>query len=83
MLEKKVIYDRVAALVADHFELSTDQISGDLNFLNDIDVDSIDFVELVLEMEDEFDAEIPDEDADKLTTINQTVDYIYEHQAKK
>ncbi|MFL1695365.1 acyl carrier protein [Weissella kandleri] len=79
-MEKQAIYDQVATLVADHFELNPDQVTGDLNFLKDIDADSIDFVELVLEMEDAFDAEIPDEDADKLTTINDTVDYIYNHQ---
>ncbi|KRN75025.1 hypothetical protein IV73_GL000783 [Weissella kandleri] len=79
-MEKQAIYDQVAALVADHFELNPDQVTGNLNFLKDIDADSIDFVELVLEMEDAFDAEIPDEDADKLTTINDTVDYIYNHQ---
>ena len=44
--------------------------------MKDIDADSIDFVELVLEMEDEFGAEISDEDAEKLITINNTVDYI-------
>lgn len=44
--------------------------------MTDIDADSIDFVELVLEMEDEFGAEISDEDAEKLITINDTVDYI-------
>nr|WP_243198171.1 acyl carrier protein [Weissella diestrammenae] len=68
--------------MTDHFELEPEKVTGDLNFLTDIDADSIDFVELVLEMEDEFGAEISDEAAETLVTINSTVDYIYNHQSK-
>ena len=75
-MERQEIFDKVSALVADHFELDPAKVTGDLNFLTDIDADSIDFVELVLEMEDEFGAEISDEDAEKLVTIDNTVDYI-------
>ncbi|MCM0583072.1 acyl carrier protein [Weissella diestrammenae] len=81
-MEKKAIYDRVVTIVTDHFELEPEKVTGDLNFLTDIDADSIDFVELVLEMEDEFGAEISDEAAETLVTINSTVDYIYNHQSK-
>lgn len=75
-MERQEIFDKVSALVADHFELDPAKVTGDLNFLTDIDADSIDFVELVLEMEDEFGAEISDEDAEKLVTVDNTVDYI-------
>lgn len=75
-MERQEIMDKVIELVADHFELDPAKVTGELNFLTDIDADSIDFVELVLEMEDEFGAEISDEDAEKLITINDTVDYI-------
>jgi acyl carrier protein len=75
-MERQQVFDKVVALVADHFELDPAKVTGDLNFLTDIDADSIDFVELVLEMEDEFGAEISDEDAEKLITIDQTVDFI-------
>ena len=75
-MERQEILNKVIELVADHFELDTAKVTGELNFLTDIDADSIDFVELVLEMEDEFGAEISDEDAEKLITINDTVDYI-------
>ena len=75
-MERQEILNKVIELVADHFELDPAKVTCELNFLTDIDADSIDFVELVLEMEDEFGAEISDEDAEKLITINDTVDYI-------
>lgn len=75
-MERQEIMNKVIELVADHFELDPAKVTSELNFLTDIDADSIDFVELVLEMEDEFGAEISDEDAEKLITINDTVDYI-------
>jgi len=79
-MEKQAIYDRVVSIVADHFELDPEKVNGNLNFLTDIDADSIDFVELVLEMEDEFGAEISDEAAEGLVTIDNTVDYIFDNQ---
>jgi acyl carrier protein len=79
-MEKQAIYDRVVSIVADHFELDPEKVTGNLNFLTDIDADSIDFVELVLEMEDEFGAEISDEAAEGLVTIDNTVDYIFDNQ---
>ena len=75
-MERQEILDKVITLVADHFELDPASITGETNLTKDIDADSIDFVELVLEMEDEFGAEISDEDAEKLVTVNNTVDYI-------
>lgn len=75
-MERQEILNKVITLVADHFELDPATLTGETNLMKDIDADSIDFVELVLEMEDEFGAEISDEDAEKLITINNTVDYI-------
>ncbi|MDF8373655.1 acyl carrier protein [Weissella paramesenteroides] len=75
-MERQEILNKVITLVADHFELDPACLTGETNLMKDIDADSIDFVELVLEMEDEFGAEISDEDAEKLITINNTVDYI-------
>lgn len=60
--------------------MKRDTITPNLNFLTDIDADSIDFVELVLEVEDMFNVEISDEDAENLVTLQQTVDYIVAHQ---
>ena len=57
------------------------KITDDLNLKTDLDADSIDFVEFVLELEDTFGEEINDEDAEKLSTIGEVVDYIAEHTA--
>lgn len=81
-MEKKEIFDKVSAIVADHFDIDRAKITDDLNLREDLDADSIDFVEFVLEVEDTFGAEISDDDAEKLSTIGQVVDYIDEHLAK-
>ncbi|MCM0598720.1 acyl carrier protein [Periweissella fabalis] len=75
-MTKQDIYNTISASIMEQFNLSADKIKPELNFLNDIDADSIDFVELVLDLEDHFDVEIPDEDAEKLVTLQNTVDYI-------
>ncbi|CAH0418160.1 acyl carrier protein [Periweissella ghanensis] len=75
-MTKQDIYNTISASIMEQFSLSADKITPSLNFLNDIDADSIDFVELVLDLEDHFDVEIPDEDAEKLVTLQSTVDYI-------
>ncbi|MEJ6348565.1 acyl carrier protein [Holzapfeliella sp. He02] len=76
-MNKEEIFNKIADLIADRFEVDKDKISPELNFKTDLDADSIDFVEFVLEMEDAFSSEIPDEEAEKLTTVQQAVDYIY------
>ncbi|WP_367375993.1 acyl carrier protein [Lentilactobacillus kefiri] len=79
-MDKKDVFNKIADLVADQFDVHRSKITGDLNFKNDLDADSIDFVEFVLDLEDTFNAEISDEDAEKLNTINEAVDYIMAHQ---
>ena len=79
-MEKDAIYNRMADEIAQRFNVNRDAITPDLNFLTDIDADSIDFVELVLEVEDMFNVSISDEDAESLVTLQQTVDYIVTHQ---
>ncbi|MCC3238043.1 acyl carrier protein [Pediococcus acidilactici] len=61
--------------------MDADQITEKLNFKDDLNADSIDIVEFVLELEDTFGAEISDEDAEKLTTVADAVNYISEHQS--
>lgn len=61
--------------------MDADQITEKLNFKEDLNADSIDIVEFVLELEDTFGAEISDEDAEKLTTVADAVNYISEHQS--
>ncbi|GMA69395.1 acyl carrier protein [Leuconostoc litchii] len=79
-MEKEAIYNMMADEIAERFNVKRDNITPDLNFLTDIDADSIDFVELVLEVEDMFNVEISDDDAENLVTLQQTVDYIVDHQ---
>ena len=81
-MTKQEIFDKISKIIEDRFEVSKDKITNDLNFRTDLDADSIDFVEFIMELEDIFGAEISDDDAEKLTTIGQVVDYNYDHQQK-
>ncbi|APG73530.1 acyl carrier protein [Lactobacillus delbrueckii subsp. jakobsenii ZN7a-9 = DSM 26046] len=74
------IFDKIATLIADNFQLDKDKITMDTNFTKDLDADSIDLVEFIMQMEDEFGAEIPDEDAAKIITVADAVAYIKGHQ---
>ena len=82
-MEKNEIFDKVSAIVADHFDIDRAKITDDLNLKTDLDADSIDFVEFVLEVEDTFGSEIEDSEAEKLNTIGEVVDYIAAHQNDK
>ena len=74
------IFDKSATLIADNFQLDKDKITMDTNFTKDLDADSIDLVEFIMQLEDEFGAEIPDEDAAKIITVADAVAYIKSHQ---
>ena len=81
-LSKEQIYEKLACEVSKRFEVPREVVEGDHDFVKRLGGDSIDVVELVVEVEDEFDIEIPDEDLDELTTLNKVTDYIYDHQGK-
>ncbi|KRL63986.1 hypothetical protein FC23_GL000234 [Lactobacillus psittaci DSM 15354] len=80
MMTQTEIFNKIASILADHFNIDQDKVTMDLNFKNDLDADSIDFVEFVMDLEDEFGSEIPDDEAEKLTTVGQAVEYIEKHQ---
>ncbi|MDR0898889.1 MAG: acyl carrier protein [Lactobacillaceae bacterium] len=80
--DKDQIYNELVDEISKRFDLSKDKITPNLNFITDVDADSIDFVELVLELEDMYQLEIPDEVAEKLITLQETVDYIYQNQGE-
>lgn len=80
-MSKEEIFNKIAEILADRFELKTEQITNTLNFKEDLNADSIDIVEFVLELEDTFGAKITDEAAENLVTVGDAVDYISEHQA--
>ncbi|MDA7701455.1 acyl carrier protein [Gammaproteobacteria bacterium] len=70
------IEDRVKKIVSDQLGASVDTIENDSSFVDDLGADSLDTVELVMALEEEFDLEIADEDAEKISTVNEAVAYI-------
>jgi len=72
------IFARVKKIVADQLEVDPTEVKPEANFANDLGADSLDTVELVMALEEEFDIEIPDEDAEKITTVQASVDFISE-----
>lgn len=77
--KREKIFDQVASIIAEHFDVDEAKITDDLDLRNDLDADSIDFVEFVLELEDTFGQQIDDDDAEKLHTVGEVVDYINAH----
>lgn len=77
----KDIEKTVKRIVCEQLSAKEEDIKNDSSFVNDLGADSLDTVELVMALEDEFDTEIPDEDAEKITTVQQAVDYIVEHKS--
>ena len=71
--------DKVVAIVSDQMGVDKAEISRETSFVNDLNADSLDQVELVMELEDEFELSIPDEDAVKIQTVGQAIDYIKEN----
>ncbi|EHN58976.1 MULTISPECIES: acyl carrier protein [Oenococcus] len=82
-MTKEEIAAQLTKEVSTRFNLPESKITPDLDFTKDVDADSIDFVELVMELEDKYDIEISDDDAAKLITFQSTVDYLYDHVSKR
>lgn len=68
--------EKVIKILSEQLEISESEINGDSNLQEDLDADSLDVMEIVMELEEEFDIEIDDEDVTKITTPNQIVKYI-------
>ncbi len=67
-------------IIAEQLGLKADEIKNDASFVDDLGADSLDTVELVMALEEEFETEIPDEEAEKITTVQQAIDYINSRQ---
>lgn len=80
IMTEEEIFTKIKDILADNFEVSKDKITKETNFTTDLDADSIDLVEFILQLEDEFGAEISDEDAEKIKTVGDAVSYIASHQ---
>ncbi|HHT27825.1 MAG TPA: acyl carrier protein [Firmicutes bacterium] len=72
------IFERVVEVVVDQLGVDADKVTDDASFVDDLNADSLDIVELVMAFEEKFDLEIPDEDAEKITTVGAAVKYIKE-----
>jgi len=68
--------DRVKKIVVEHLGVEEDKVSEGASFIDDLGADSLDTVELVMALEEEFDVEIPDEDAEKIATVNDAISYL-------
>ncbi len=71
--------ERVQAIVVDRLGVEADQVVESAEFIGDLDADSLDLVEVIMAMEQEFDLEIKDEDAEKIRSVGDAVKYINEH----
>ena len=70
------VEERVKKIVAEQLGVKLEEITNDASFVEDLGADSLDTVELVMALEEEFDCEIPDEEAEKITTVQQAIDYV-------
>ena len=77
-LSENEVYDKVKSVIVEQLGVSEAEVTREASFTDDLGADSLDTVELVMALEEEFNTEIADEDAEKLTTVGKTVDFILE-----
>lgn len=75
------IEERVKKIVAEQLGVKEEEVKNESSFVEDLGADSLDTVELVMALEEEFETEIPDEEAEKITTVQAAIDYVNSHQA--
>ncbi len=73
------VEERVKKIVIEQLGVKEDEVKEDASFVDDLGADSLDTVELVMALEEEFETEIPDDEAEKITTVRQAIDYINSH----
>ena len=76
------VEDKVKAIIVEELGVDEAEVTANARFIDDLGADSLDTVELVMRFEEEFGIEIPDEDAEKITTVQQAIDYINSHKGK-
>ena len=70
------VLDKVKEIVVDKLDVNEDEVTNDAKFMDDLGADSLDTVELIMQFEEDFGIEIPDEDAEKILSVQQAIDYI-------
>jgi acyl carrier protein len=80
-LDREEILGKIQEITADRLGVDEGDVTTDASFREDLEADSLDLVELIMELEEQFGMEIPDEEAEKITTVEEAVDYVMEHQA--
>jgi len=80
-LDREEILGKIQEITADRLGVDESDVTPDASFREDLEADSLDLVELIMELEEQFGMEIPDEEAEKITTVEEAVDYVTEHQA--
>lgn len=78
-MSEKEIFEKLKSIVVDQLGVNEENVTMEATFVDDLAADSLDIVELVMNIEEEFDLEIPDTDAEKIATIGDVVKYIEEH----
>jgi acyl carrier protein len=80
-LEREEVLGKIQEIAADRLGVDEGEVTPDASFREDLEADSLDLVELIMELEEQFGMEIPDEEAEKITTVDEAVEYVMEHQA--
>ena len=78
-MSEKSIEQRVKDIIVEQLGVKPEQVTPEAKFIEDLGADSLDTVELVMALEEEFECEIPDEEAEKITSVQQAIDYINSH----
>ena len=74
-----MVFDRIKEIIVEQLGVESDVVTMEASFIDDLEADSLDIVELIMALEEEFDMEIPDEDAEKISTVGDVIDYIKSH----